>query len=58
MDLSNENAKDTFVDIFKNLHENGSLMELYLNGTGIKNIYEKLINVPPVWGNSKLLCDR
>ena len=43
--------------IFKNLHENGNLTELYLKGTGIKNIDSKLRNVAPTWENGKLTCD-
>ena len=62
MNLVDGSPKDTFVDIFKNLHANGHLTELYLTGTGIKNIDSKLRSVPPAWGvnsdgTQKLQCD-
>ena len=56
VDLINSNGTDEFVNIFKNLHETGALKELYLKGTGIKNIYNKL-NVGPAWESNKLQCD-
>lgn len=41
-------VKDSFIDIFKNLHVNGSLNSLYLSNTGLTGIYDKL-NVSPSW---------
>ena len=56
VDLATKNGRDEFVNIFKDLHSAGALTELYLKGTGIKNIYDKL-NVTPAWGSNKLQCD-
>ena len=56
VNLATGDGTDDFVNIFKNLHTTGNLKELYLKGTGIKNIYDKL-NVEPAWGSNKLQCD-
>ena len=56
VNLETGNGTDEFVNIFKNLHTTGVLKELYLRGTGIKNIYNKL-NVSPAWESNKLQCD-
>ena len=56
VDLATGDGTEFFVNIFKNLHETGTLKELYLKGTGIKNIYNKL-NVSPAWESNKLQCD-
>ena len=41
-------VKDSFINIFKDLHVNGSLNSLYLSNTGLTGIYDKL-NVSPSW---------
>ena len=62
VDLATGNGTDTFVDIFKNLHQSGHLTELYLTGTGIKNIRQRLESGGS-WGllsdnkTQKLQCD-
>lgn len=55
VDIGTKEGLDSFVNIFKNLHESGELNELYLNGTGIKNIKSKLENSGKVW--TALSCD-
>ena len=55
VNLVDKSATDTFVNIFKDLHSSGNLKELYLKGTGIKNIDSKLRNISPAW--TALQCD-
>ena len=62
MNLADKTGLDSFVDIFKTLHETGNLKELYLTGTGIKNIKAKLESTSIPWGNNSeskpaLQCD-
>ncbi len=62
VNLSNSTGSDFFVDIFKDLHTNGVLKELYLKGTGIENIKDRLESGSLEWGvnsdgESALQCD-
>ena len=52
--IANGEAKESFINIFKNLHVNHNLKELYLKGINLTNVKDRL-NVSPEW--KKLECD-
>ena len=55
VNLADKSGTETFINIFKTLHESGKLKELKLTGTGIKNIKAKLQSSGVNW--KTLACD-